>query len=254
MTAEAKAKQEEKAQKDKEAAIEDKKKAAAVAAKKMAEAKMKETHEAAAAAMKDSDSKAKMDSEAAAAVKKREAAVKAEAEAHDAAKASANHEAQALRAFLKCAPTVTAASAAKAAFPSWQALALPDEDLVKLAQLFASLGFTQESRLVKLANEDLQSLQVAPASMDKIISFAAEQEGVKPSPIYDESTGLPRPNEFAIPPCATGLLLVGNTVSLKPRPGLPLVTFSVHPTLPSGLSLKAQTGEIHGTPSSAPSR
>jgi hypothetical protein len=201
VAAEAKTKQEEKAQKDQEAAFEAKKKAATATAKKKAEERTKETQEADAAAKKDSDSKAKTDAEAASAIQKHEAAVNIQMHAEYAAKASADAEAKALRSFFKRAPTATASTAASAVFPSWQALALPDEDLVKLTQLFVSLGFTQESHVTKLDPKDIQSLQVAPSSMDKIRSFVAKQAGVAPSrPTYDATTGLPGPNEFADPP------------------------------------------------------
>ena len=68
---------------------------------------------------------------------------------------------------------------------------------------------------------------------------------------------MPAASEFANPPGSTGLLLMGDPVSMVPsfeHAGLPLASFSVEPALPAGLTLNAQTGEIHGRPSGAAAR
>jgi len=68
---------------------------------------------------------------------------------------------------------------------------------------------------------------------------------------------IPVASEFATPPQSTGLLLVGDAVSIKPsydHAGLPAGTFSIQPALPAGLLLHDHTGEIYGTPDSASER
>ena len=71
------------------------------------------------------------------------------------------------------------------------------------------------------------------------------------------AASMPTASEFAKPPQSTGLILVGDTVSMKPAyddAGTPAGTFSIQPFLPSGLSLHAQTGVVSGTPASATAR
>lgn len=60
------------------------------------------------------------------------------------------------------------------------------------------------------------------------------------------------PSEFSNPPWSPGLLLVGDTVSIKPtyvHAGLPRGNFSPKTRIPAGLKLNVQTGELHGSPS-----
>ena len=68
---------------------------------------------------------------------------------------------------------------------------------------------------------------------------------------------LPAVSEFSCPPHSTGLLLLGDSVLMKPgcdQAGLPAGSFSVKPALPSGLTLNVQTGDIQGAPSSKSER
>lgn len=68
---------------------------------------------------------------------------------------------------------------------------------------------------------------------------------------------LSAPSEFSNPPQSPNLLLVSDLQSMKPtrvHAGLPAGSYSVLPTLPAGLRLNAQTGEIHGTPSGEAAR
>jgi hypothetical protein len=62
---------------------------------------------------------------------------------------------------------------------------------------------------------------------------------------------IPAASEFANPPNSTGVLLVGDGVSMDPtydHLGLPAGNFSVQPPLPAGLTLNARSGKMAGTP------
>jgi outer membrane protein assembly factor BamB len=79
---------------------------------------------------------------------------------------------------------------------------------------------------------------------------------VAPSGLTHESW-MPAASEFSSPPHSKGLVLVGDSVSIKCKfdnAGLPAGTCRVEPALPPGLSLNSQTYEIRGTPTRATAR
>ena len=79
---------------------------------------------------------------------------------------------------------------------------------------------------------------------------------VSPSGLTHESS-MPAASEFSSPPHSKGLVLVGDSVSIKCKfdnAGLPAGTCRVEPALPPGLSLNWQTCEVRGTPTRAAAR
>ena len=76
------------------------------------------------------------------------------------------------------------------------------------------------------------------------VALSAEGQ-IAPSDL-SYSSSIPAASEFAEPPHSTGLLLVGDAVSMTPtfQQGLPAGTFSVQPPLPAGLTLDSQTGKV----------